>query len=76
MATNLPQSGFARLTSIIGDPKADPPIPALIPVSKSSWYAGIAKGIYPAPVRISANTVAWRWSDLNKLVEHLEQAAA
>ena len=40
MAT-LPETGFLRLPQIVGDPKAYPPTPALIPVSKSTWPAVI-----------------------------------
>ena len=39
MAT-LPETGFLRLTQIVGDPKAYPPTPALIPVSRSTWWPG------------------------------------
>jgi prophage regulatory protein len=42
----LPETGFLRLSGIIGNPKADPPIPAVIPVSKSSWWKGVAEGRY------------------------------
>lgn len=37
----LPETGYLRLAQIIGNPKANPPIPALIPVSKSTWWAGL-----------------------------------
>lgn len=33
----LPVTGYLRLPQIIGNPKTNPPIPALIPVSKSTW---------------------------------------
>lgn len=44
---SLPQTGFIRLKQILGNPKADPPIPAVIPVSKSTWWAGIKDGRFP-----------------------------
>lgn len=69
--TTVPRIGFARLTSIIGNPKARPPIPAIIPVSKSSWWAGVKKGIYPKPVKLSERTTAWRWEDINELIAKL-----
>ena len=56
----LPDTGFLRLAQIIGNPKAKPPIPAIIPVSKSSWWAGVASGRYPKPVKLSSNTTAWK----------------
>ncbi|MGH8548543.1 MAG: helix-turn-helix transcriptional regulator [Methylococcales bacterium] len=49
---NLPEFGFLRLPQIIGDPKATPPIPAIIPVGKSTWWAGIESGRFPQPVKL------------------------
>jgi len=60
---------FLRLRQIIGDPKATPPIPAIIPISKSSWWAGIASGKYPAGRRLGPKTTVWRASDIYKLIE-------
>jgi predicted DNA-binding transcriptional regulator AlpA len=66
----LPASGFCRLTQIIGDPKADPKIPAIIPVSKSTWWAGVRSGRYPQPVRSLGNRItAWRVEDIRALIE-------
>ena len=39
-----------------------------IPISRSSWWAGVKSGRYPAPVRISPKRVAWRASDIRALV--------
>ena len=41
--------------------------PAIIPVSKTAWYAGIAEGIYPEPVRLGRSS-AWRESDVMAVV--------
>lgn len=67
----LPATGFLRLYQIIGAPQADPPVPAIIPVSKSAWYAGIQRGIYPRQLRLGANsrTSFWRVEDILALVE-------
>lgn len=48
MAT-LPETGYVRLKQILGDRKAKPPIPAILPISKTTFYVGIASGKYPAP---------------------------
>ena len=42
-----------------------------VPVSRSAWYQGIAKGIYPAPIQLSERSVAWRESDILDLIERL-----
>lgn len=35
---------------------------------KSSVYAGVKAGTFPAPVRLSARAVGWREEDLDKWV--------
>ena len=66
----LPATGFLRLPAIIGDPKADPPIPAIIPISASSWWAGVKSGRYPQPTRaLGARITAWRVEDIRALIE-------
>lgn len=71
---HLPETGFLRLSQIVGDPKADPPIPPLIPVSKSTWWAGVKSGRYPAPVRtLGARITAWRAEDIRALIEQAGQ---
>ena len=67
MAT-LPETGFLRLPQIVGDPKANPPTPALIPVSKSTWWAGVKAGRYPRPVKLGPRITAWRVEDIRRLI--------
>ena len=67
----LPETGYLRLKQIIGDSKAKPPIPAIIPVSKSSWYAGVKSGIYPQPVKLSLRSSAWKVESIRALIEEL-----
>jgi prophage regulatory protein len=67
----LPQTGYLRLCQILGNPKANPPIQGLIPVSKSTWWEGVKSGRYPKPVKLSARTTAWRVEDIRALIEGL-----
>ena len=69
MAINLPQTGFLRQRQILGDPKAQPPIPAIIPVGKSTWWAGVKSGRFPKPVKLGPRTTAWRVEDIRRLCE-------
>lgn len=68
-----PLEGFLRLDSIIGNPKKN--IPALIPVCRSAWYAGVADGRYPKPVKLSERTAAWWGPDIQKLIDARRNAA-
>jgi len=64
---SLPAVGYVRLPQIIGDPKASPPIPPIIPVSKSTWWAGVKSGRYPKPVKtLGLRITAWRVEDIRE----------
>ena len=72
----LPESGYLRLAQIIGDATTTPPTPALIPVKKSSWWAGVKAGRYPQPVRtLGARITAWRVEDIRALIEKASEGA-
>ena len=58
----LPQTRFLRLKQIIGDKKQG--IDPIIPVSKSTWWAGVRSGIYPKPIKLSERITAWRFEDI------------
>ena len=60
-----------RLKQIIGDPKANPPIEAIIPISKSSWWEGVKTGRYPEAIKLGANTTVWREDDVRRLIDNL-----
>lgn len=66
--TTLPETGFLRLPSIIGDPKNDPPIPAIIPVSRSTWWAGVKSGRFPKPFKLGPRITVWRVEDIRSLI--------
>ncbi len=55
----IPESGFLRLPQVL----------AVFPVSRSAWWAGIAAGRYPAGVKLSPRTTAWRCEDIRELIE-------
>ena len=58
----LPDTGFVRLSSILAP--AGP-----IPVSKSTWWAGVKSGRYPKPVKLGPRITAWRVEDIRKLIQ-------
>lgn len=64
--TVLPETGFLRLSQIVGSRKQN--LPALIPVGKSTWWAGVRDGRYPKPVKLGARVTAWRVEDIRALI--------
>ena len=70
MALQMHETGYLRLPQIIGKRTTDtsPAIPALIPVSKSTWWAGVRSGRYPKPVKLGERITAWRVEDIRVLI--------
>lgn len=58
----LPATGFLRLPCIIA-PRGP------IPVSKSTWWAGIKDGRFPKPVKLGQRITVWRVEDIRALIE-------
>jgi predicted DNA-binding transcriptional regulator AlpA len=69
MAQSLPRTGFVRLSTILGSPKANPPIPALIPIGRSSWYAGVKAQRYPKGIKLGPHTTVYRVEDIRRLIQ-------
>ena len=60
----FPQIGFVRLPQVL----------SVIPVSKSSWWAGVREGRYPASVKCGRCTF-WRAEDIHELIEKITEKA-
>ena len=58
----LPTVGFLRLRQILH----------FIPISRAAWWAGVKRGIYPRPIKLSANTTAWRVDDIRGLIARFD----
>ncbi len=59
----MPETGFLRVKQIVGDPKANPPIPPIIPVSATTWWNGVKTGRFPRSIKLGSITV-WRVEDI------------
>ncbi|MEI6610718.1 MAG: AlpA family phage regulatory protein [Deltaproteobacteria bacterium] len=52
-----------RLKQIIGTRSC----PGRIPVSKSSWWAGVKDGRFPKPLKLGPRTTVWDEEDIDAL---------
>lgn len=60
MTTALPENGYLRIRQVL----------ALIPVSKSTWWAGVKSGRYPQPSRnLGERITAWHVEDIRKFLD-------
>lgn len=58
---DIPQTGFVRLKQILA-PRGP------IPVSKSTWWAGVKDGRFPKPMKLGARVTVWRVEDVRALI--------
>ena len=63
-----PEQAAANRETGKGPKTAQPGIPAVIPISRAGWYNGIAKGLYPAPVKLSERVAAWPVESIRALM--------
>ena len=42
---------------------------ACLRISKSSWYDGVRRNVFPQPVRIGTRTVVWLESDIESYLQ-------
>lgn len=57
----LSETGFLRLNQVL----------EVIPVSRSTWWAGVKDGRFPKPVKLSPRCTAWRAKDVLALAEKI-----
>ena len=55
-----------RIKDICGCPKSGRR--GYLPISKSSWWDGVAKGKFPSPIKLGSRTTCWRESDVLALI--------
>ncbi len=55
-----------RIKDIVGDKSNG--IPPIIPISKSAWWAGVAEGKFPTPIKLGARTTCWRETEVLALI--------
>jgi len=55
----LPQTGLLRLTQVL----------QFVPVSKSTWWAGVKDGRFPKSRKLSERVTVWRVEDIRELIE-------
>ncbi len=48
-----------------------PQVLNILGISRSTFYAGIKKGVFPAPLKISSRTSVWPHSQIRAVAENL-----
>lgn len=63
---DIPETGFLRLPQVL----------TVIPVGKTSWWAGVKSGRFPKPVKLTEHCTAWRAEDIRDLIKRISEAPA
>lgn len=45
----------------------------IIPIGKSTFYKRVKSGEYPKPYKIAERTVAWKYTDIEKLSKEISE---
>lgn len=63
MSDKIPDNALLRLPQVL----------ALIPISKSAWWAGCKSGRFPKPIKIGPRTTVWKAADIAALLERISK---
>jgi prophage regulatory protein len=63
---DLPSTGFLRANQIIGNPKKG--IPALLPISRSTFWCAVRDGRFSPGVLLGPRTRAWRVEEVRSWI--------
>ena len=65
ISTVLEEQRLLRVKQIIGDPNGKPPIPSMLPISKSTFWQKVKNGVIPKPIYPLGPRIAlWKMSDI------------
>lgn len=59
---DVSKARLLRLKAIVGPS-------GLLPVSRSTWWAGVKSGRFPKPISLGPKVTCWRESDIAALIE-------
>lgn len=62
----LPETGYVRLPQIL----------KVIPIGKSTWWAGVASGRFPASIKLGPRTTVWKVEDIRELLSDIASGGA
>ncbi len=70
-ATSRVPIRYVRMNEIIfGEPTANPPIPPILPISRSTFYSLIRRGMLPEGIKLTKGVTIW---PLQAIVAALDQ---
>lgn len=59
----IPEFGFLRLPQVL----------RILGISKTAFYSGIQKGVYPPPRKLTTRTAVWSIGEIKDFIAKIEQ---
>jgi predicted DNA-binding transcriptional regulator AlpA len=63
---DIPETGFMRLPQVL----------EVIPLGKTSWWAGVKSGRFPKAIKLTEHCTAWRAEDIRELIKRLSEQSS
>lgn len=64
-----PPFHYLRIYQIIGNRRRG--VQPLLPVSASTWWAGVKNGKFPQPIKLGQRITVWRSDEIDALLREL-----
>lgn len=64
-SVNYSADTMVRVPEICRDPRTGRP--GILPISRSTWYEWVKRGLVPPGIKIGGRTVVWRLTDIQAL---------
>jgi prophage regulatory protein len=55
-----PEERLLRLSKVL----------TILPIGRSTWWAGVKSGKFPQPIKLGERTTAWKESDIQQIVNN------
>jgi prophage regulatory protein len=55
-----PEEKLLRLSKVL----------TILPIGRSTWWAGVKSGKFPQPIKLGERTTAWKESDIQQIVNN------
>lgn len=64
----LKSTRLVRLADLVGNPRALPPIPGIVPLSAATIWRKVSQNQFPRPLKLGPNSTAWLLSEVEQWV--------
>lgn len=72
----IPSTGFIRQAQLLGDSKAQPPVPGILPIGATTLWRWVNAGTFPKPIKLSERVTVWHVEDVRAWMDQRTAGSA